>query len=67
MSSGLGIRSMDRPPPFNTMRTRQPSLGSCPFCNATVPETRVLIEYETAEGSELWAECPSCTEVVDPE
>jgi carbonic anhydrase len=67
MSSGLRIRSMDWPPPFKIMHSRQSALGTCPLCNASIPEVRVLIEYETADGPDVWAECPSCLEVVHPE
>lgn len=43
------------------------ALGLCPFCEAGVRETDVLIEYTDDDGNEaVWAECPSCSEVVDP-
>ena len=49
------------------MHTQQSALGTCPFCNASISEGYVLIEYETADGIDRWAECPACSEVVHPE
>lgn len=42
------------------------SLGSCPHCEADVPPGRLLIEYETKSGQDLFAECPDCGVVVTP-
>lgn len=39
------------------------ALGTCPDCDAAVPETNVLIEYEHG----VYAECPECETPVDPE
>lgn len=46
---------------------REAALGTCSFCGEAVEERHVIIQYETAAG-ELgrWAECPSCSEIVDP-
>ncbi|MBX0288487.1 hypothetical protein EGH22_19330 [Halomicroarcula sp. F28] len=43
-------------------------LGDCPLCGAAITESWLLIEYETTEGTTgRWAECPNCSDVVDPE
>ena len=42
------------------------ALGRCPECDAEIPASRILIEYETAEGTEAFAECPGCLDVVHP-
>lgn len=42
-------------------------LGDCPACDAAVPASRVLIEYETATGqTAVYADCPACRDVVHP-
>lgn len=45
--------------------TRQP-LGACPRCDATVPESSLLIEYDATDGRGVYAECPDCEDVVTP-
>jgi hypothetical protein len=43
-------------------------LGRCPNCGAEIPQSYVLIEYETNAGEKAcFAECPECLEVVAPE
>ena len=43
-------------------------IGTCPHCNSEITEFHVLIEYQTSNGDEsVWAECPSCQEVIKPE
>ncbi|MFB6299361.1 MAG: hypothetical protein ABEH65_03800 [Halobacteriales archaeon] len=48
------------------MSTRSPTLGTCPRCEASIPPGHTLIEYETTEGSAVYAECPDCRDVVHP-
>ena len=48
------------------MSSTRPSLGSCPHCEIDVPRFRLLIKYETDEGVGVFAECPSCRDVVSP-
>jgi len=44
------------------------SLGRCPNCGRSIPPGFLLLEYETDDGSTgIWAECPDCDDVVDPE
>ncbi len=43
------------------------SVDSCPHCGTRIPETQVLIEYETVDGRKRYSECPQCLEVVHPE
>jgi uncharacterized C2H2 Zn-finger protein len=44
------------------------TLGRCPDCGASIPNRRLLIEYETEDGdASAYAECPDCDEVVTPE
>ena len=41
-------------------------MGECPRCGEDL--SRILIEYEKDDGTEgVWAECPQCDDVVDPE
>jgi hypothetical protein len=43
-------------------------LGRCPHCGEFITDVWVLVEYETEDGSTgIWAECPSCEDVVSPE
>lgn len=42
-------------------------LGACPDCGETIPSDRLLIKYTTEEGwPRMFAECPSCRDVVHP-
>jgi uncharacterized C2H2 Zn-finger protein len=44
------------------------SLGQCPRCGHEIPPGLLLVEYETDDGETgIWAECPRCDDVVDPE
>jgi len=44
------------------------SLGRCPYCGRSIPLGFLLVEYETDDGGTgIWAECPDCNDVVDPE
>lgn len=50
------------------MATKNPStLGGCPFCSADVTTADVLIAYEKDGQAEVFAECPQCRDVVNPE
>jgi hypothetical protein len=42
------------------------TLGHCPDCATEIPLDLVIIEYETDDGRESYAECPDCREVVHP-
>lgn len=48
------------------MSSTRSSLGTCPHCETDVPRFRLLIEYEINEGFGIFAECPTCREVVSP-
>ncbi|MFB6085814.1 MAG: hypothetical protein ABEJ84_03250 [Halodesulfurarchaeum sp.] len=41
--------------------------GRCPNCGESIDDRDVLISYELPSGTEYYAECPSCLEVVHPE
>ncbi|WP_248895294.1 hypothetical protein [Haloplanus halobius] len=45
------------------MTTTTDSLGCCPRCGESIPSAWTLIEYETG----VFAECPACEAVVDPD
>lgn len=45
---------------------QSPGVGRCPECGADIPNHRVLIEYETEDGEDMFAECMDCGEVVHP-
>lgn len=48
-------------------RGTRPILGRCPSCDAMIPQSGLLIEYESADGwPQMFAECPRCTDVVHP-
>ncbi|SDE00193.1 hypothetical protein SAMN05192552_10954 [Natrinema hispanicum] len=49
------------------MTVENQTLGNCPFCNARVPKHQAIIEFETNGEQRVFAECPECGEVVDPE
>ena len=38
-------------------------LGRCPQCGTTISESWMRIWFETV----VWAECPTCEDVVEPE
>ena len=61
VSLGSTIRSTQ------PMTTQDSSLGTCPSCNAAIPAGLALIEYERADRSAAFAECPDCREVVRPQ
>jgi predicted RNA-binding Zn-ribbon protein involved in translation (DUF1610 family) len=45
-----------------------PGLGRCPNCGDRITEAWVLVEYSKNDGTDrVWAECPSCGDVVAPE
>jgi hypothetical protein len=50
------------------MNIDESSLGRCPNCGESISPGWLLVEYEKTDGTEgLWAECPSCEDVVAPE
>jgi NAD-dependent SIR2 family protein deacetylase len=49
------------------MATKPASLGRCPSCDASIPDYRLLIEYERDDRPAAYAECPDCGDVVRPE
>lgn len=51
--------------PRSMVSQRQP-VGSCPECGADIPSYGVIIEYETDDGMDMFAECIECGEVVHP-
>lgn len=55
-----------RSPEVSPVSTPMSTLGRCPRCETRIPESRLLIEYETAEGAATYAECPACRDVVHP-
>ena len=48
------------------MPVNRPTLGSCPHCDSSIPDHRLLIEYDTASGRSRYADCPNCRQVVHP-
>ncbi|NHX41506.1 MULTISPECIES: phage terminase large subunit family protein [Haloarcula] len=43
-------------------------LGRCPDCGERITTPWLLLEYEKDDGTEgVWAECPTCEDVVAPE
>ncbi len=50
------------------MNTDESSLGRCPDCSKRIPEAWLLVEYTKDDGTDgIWAECPTCEDVVAPE
>jgi hypothetical protein len=44
------------------------NLGRCPDCGESIPAAWLLVEYEKDDGKTgIWAECPDCEDVVEPE
>jgi len=48
------------------MASNRSVLGACPRCHHRIPAAQLLIDYQTSEGRQIWAECPGCREVVHP-
>ena len=48
------------------MASNRSVLGACPRCQHRIPAAQLLINYQTDEGQQIWAECPRCHEVVHP-
>ncbi len=48
------------------MATESAPLGMCPNCGSDITRGYLLIEYDTEEGAERFAECPDCREIVHP-
>lgn len=48
------------------MSAQRSTVGRCPRCDEPIPRGRLLIEYETREGPDAFAECPDCRDVVHP-
>jgi len=51
----------------STKVQERPRLGACPRCTTDVATRDVLIEYEKDGQPAVYAECPGCGEVVNPE
>jgi hypothetical protein len=50
------------------MTPDESSLGRCPECGEKIPSEWSLIDYEKEDGtSGVWAECPACDDVVEPD
>lgn len=48
------------------MTSNQSVLGTCPSCDEPIPDHRLLIEYDSGGRRAMFAECPSCLDVVHP-
>ncbi|MDL0119640.1 MULTISPECIES: hypothetical protein [Halobacterium] len=48
------------------MPSQDSPLGVCPRCGDSIQHRHVLVEYETSNDAQYWAECPDCGGVVDP-
>lgn len=48
------------------MYPEQTPVGRCPDCDASIPTGGVLVEYQSARGPAMFAECPDCAAVVHP-
>ena len=55
--------------PFLPLMTDDtPKLGRCPECEENISAAYILVEYEKNDGTTgIWAECPSCDDVVNPD
>jgi len=50
------------------MNRNERTLGTCPNCGHLIRAVNELITYERSDNSiGIFAECPSCDEVVNPE
>lgn len=49
------------------MNDTRETLGDCPDCETAIPARRLLVEYESSDGPDLFAECPACGGVVTPD
>lgn len=41
------------------------TIGTCPACEAEIADHDVLIAYD--DGDAVYAECPDCARVINPE
>jgi len=48
------------------MSTKIQPLGSCPRCEASIPPSNLLVQYERADGEAMYAACPDCETPVHP-
>jgi len=49
------------------MSPQHSPIGNCSYCGSEIRSSHILIKYESDQGDGVWAECPNCAEVVDPE
>lgn len=49
------------------MSSEHSTLGTCPVCHTAIPRGMVLIEYESDGDTAVYAECPHCTDPVQPQ
>lgn len=48
--------------------TSDSPLGCCPECDERIPPGWLLVEYQKDSGETgIWAECPGCDDVVQPQ
>jgi len=60
--------SLSHAPSTLSMSEDEGLLGRCPECGEEISSVWVLVEYEKSDGSDgIWAECPGCETVVEPE
>lgn len=49
------------------MTAQRPSpVGTCPSCGTEIGDRHILIQYATATGPGIYAECPGCRDVISP-
>jgi DNA-directed RNA polymerase subunit RPC12/RpoP len=48
------------------MQSQREILGRCTECDERIPAGWLLISYETASGTDRYAECPDCGQIVHP-
>jgi len=63
-----GISGCNRNIHLASMSKKHNELGCCSFCGTTITASQAIITYDTDDGTTgIWAECPKCDEIVDPE
>lgn len=52
---------------MSTTTSTPPQLGACPHCTSDIATRDVIIRYEKDGHPAVYAACPDCGDIVNPE